>query len=55
MRSTSTAFSDGAAISDLSPPRWEHFPHGADIGIHGFGPTPARAFEQTAPKMQAHS
>lgn len=27
---------------------WEHFPHDADIGVRGFGPTPARAFEQAA-------
>jgi SHS2 domain-containing protein len=26
--------------------RWEHFPHGADIGIRGFGTTPAEAFEE---------
>jgi SHS2 domain-containing protein len=26
--------------------RWEHFPHGADIGIRGFGRTPAEAFEE---------
>jgi SHS2 domain-containing protein len=25
--------------------RWEHFDHGADIGVRGFGPTPAAAFE----------
>jgi tRNA nucleotidyltransferase (CCA-adding enzyme) len=29
-------------------PGWEHFPHGADIGIRGFGPTPDAAFEQAA-------
>ena len=23
--------------------RWEHFPHGADIGVRGFGPTKAEA------------
>jgi SHS2 domain-containing protein len=28
--------------------RWEHFPHGSDIGVRGFGPTPAAAFEQAA-------
>jgi SHS2 domain-containing protein len=28
--------------------RWEHFDHGADIGMRGFGPTPAAAFEQIA-------
>ncbi|HEU4334245.1 MAG TPA: archease [Candidatus Eisenbacteria bacterium] len=28
--------------------RWEHFEHGADIGVRGVGPTPAAAFEQAA-------
>ena len=28
--------------------RWEHFPHGADIGVRGYGATKARAFEQAA-------
>ena len=27
---------------------WEHFVHGADIGIRGLGPTEAAAFEQIA-------
>lgn len=27
---------------------WEHFPHGADIGIRGVGPTKEAAFEQIA-------
>lgn len=27
---------------------WSHFPHGADIGVRGEGPTPAAAFEQAA-------
>lgn len=27
---------------------WEHFRHGADIGIRGIGPTKAKAFEQAA-------
>jgi tRNA nucleotidyltransferase (CCA-adding enzyme) len=27
---------------------WEHFEHGADIGVRGFGPTEAAAFEQAA-------
>jgi SHS2 domain-containing protein len=26
------------------PASWEHFPHGADIGVRGIGPTPAAAF-----------
>lgn len=28
--------------------RWEHFEHGADIGVRGYGPTKAAAFEQAA-------
>jgi len=32
---------------------WEHFPHEADIGIRGFGATPAEAFEQAAIAMSA--
>jgi SHS2 domain-containing protein len=27
---------------------WEHFPHDADMGVRGWGPTPERAFEQAA-------
>lgn len=27
---------------------WEHFPHGADIGVRGIGATPSEAFEQAA-------
>jgi protein archease len=29
-------------------PRWEHFPHGADVGVRGYGATMASAFEQAA-------
>ena len=32
---------------------WEHFTHGADIGVRGFGATPAQAFEQTALALTA--
>jgi SHS2 domain-containing protein len=34
-------------------PRWEHFSHDADIGIRGWGPTPADAFAQAALAMTA--
>ena len=27
---------------------WEHFPHDADVGVRGFGPTKEAAFEQGA-------
>jgi tRNA nucleotidyltransferase (CCA-adding enzyme) len=30
---------------------WEHFDHGADIGVRGFGATKAAAFEQAALAM----
>ncbi|UTD30050.1 archease [Bradyrhizobium sp. WD16] len=33
--------------------RWEHFPHDADIGVRGFGSTPAQAFEQAAQALTA--
>ncbi|MFI5014744.1 MAG: archease [Hyphomicrobiales bacterium] len=32
---------------------WEHFPHDADVGVRGFGPTPAGAFEQGALALTA--
>jgi tRNA nucleotidyltransferase (CCA-adding enzyme) len=32
---------------------WEHFPHGADIGIRGVGDTPAEAFAQAARAVTA--
>jgi SHS2 domain-containing protein len=32
---------------------WEHFAHGADIGVRGRGPTPAAAFEQAALALTA--
>jgi SHS2 domain-containing protein len=34
-------------------PRWEHFRHGADIGVRGTGATPAEAFEQAALALTA--
>jgi len=40
-------------VSAVSFPRWEHFAHDADMGIRGFGPTPAKAFEQAALAMTA--
>ena len=33
--------------------RWEHFAHGADIGVRGFGATKAAAFEQAALALTA--
>ena len=34
-------------------PRWEHFDHEADMGLRGFGATPAQAFEQAALALSA--
>ena len=33
--------------------RWEHYPHEADMGVRGFGPTKAEAFEQAALALTA--
>ncbi|HTP41858.1 MAG TPA: archease [Nitrospiria bacterium] len=33
--------------------RWEHFPHGADIGVRGVGRSKAEAFEQAALALTA--
>jgi SHS2 domain-containing protein len=32
---------------------WEHFPHAADVGLRGFGRTPAEAFEQAGLALTA--
>lgn len=32
---------------------WEHYAHGADMGVRGFGATTAQAFEQAALAMTA--
>ena len=37
----------------LAPGRWEHFPHGADIGVRGCGATLAEAFEQAGRALTA--
>ena len=44
-----------SAQTDLGPGvgRWEHFPHDADLGVRGFGATPAEAFIQAARAMCA--
>jgi SHS2 domain-containing protein len=39
--------------STIIVPHWEHFEHGADIGIRGIAPTLEQAFEQTALAMTA--
>lgn len=32
---------------------WAHFPHGADVGVCGFGPSPEAAFEEGAKALTA--
>jgi len=41
------------APSVMSRAGWEHFPHDADVGVRGFGATPAQAFEQAALALTA--
>lgn len=41
------------AVNAAIPARWEHFDHGADIGVRGLGPTQAAAFEQAALALTA--
>ena len=42
-----------AAAATSGKPRWEHFPHAADVGVRGFGRTAAEAFEQAALALTA--
>jgi tRNA nucleotidyltransferase (CCA-adding enzyme) len=44
---------DLAQIQADASPRWEHFPHGADIGVRGIGTTREEAFEQAAVALVA--
>lgn len=37
----------------MADSRWEHFTHGADIGVRGIAPSVAAAFEQAACAMSA--
>ena len=37
----------------MTEKRWEHFPHGADIGVRGFGSTREEAFENAALALTA--
>jgi len=49
-----TTETEANGVAGASPPgRWEHFDHGADIGIRGIGPTKAAAFAQAARAMTA--
>jgi tRNA nucleotidyltransferase (CCA-adding enzyme) len=38
---------------NASRARWELFPHDADVGVRGFGPTVEQAFEQAALALTA--
>jgi len=40
-------------MGDPMASRWEHFPHGADVGVRGFGASKAEAFAQAALAMTA--
>ena len=42
-----------AAKTMAGTPGWEHFPHAADVGLRGFGSTPAQAFEHAAQALTA--
>ncbi len=37
----------------MTEARWQHFPHMADIGVRGIGPTRESAFEQAAVALTA--
>lgn len=43
----------GASGQIAGKTRWENFPHDADVGVRGFGKTPAEAFEQAALALAA--
>jgi len=43
----------GRAASAEGKLGWEHFPHEADVGLRGYGPTPEAAFEQAALALTA--
>lgn len=44
---------DTARSTERALPRWEHFPHEADVGVRGLGRTREEAFEQAALAMTA--
>jgi SHS2 domain-containing protein len=45
--------SSGSIVLSGDAARWEHFVHQGDIGLRGYGPTPAAAFEQAALALTA--
>ncbi len=40
-------------LDNMGTNRWEHFPHGADVGVRGVGDSRERAFEQAALALTA--
>src|SRR5512147_2272262 len=42
-------------MPDDMPGRWQHFPHGADVGVRGIGRSLAEAFAEAARAMTAAS
>jgi SHS2 domain-containing protein len=42
-----------SAAAPESKAGWQHFPHDADVGVQGWGATPAQAFEQAAYALTA--
>lgn len=52
MRSNAVPRGKAASVGS-SAGSWEHFPHGADVGVRGHGPSKAVAFEQAALAMTA--
>lgn len=45
--------SEAGANARSAPGEWELFPHGADVGVRGFGATKEAAFERAAIAMTA--
>ena len=43
----------GSALPAEQKGEWEHFPYDADVGLRGWGATPAEAFEQAAYALTA--
>ena len=37
----------------MTPKRWEHYPHQADVGVRGIGATKGEAFEQASLALTA--
>lgn len=52
-RTSQTREGEPVRAADANVPSWEHFAHDADIGIRGWGATPAEAFAQAALAMTA--